>query len=95
MVDSQSVKADATVTHPSRGFDAGKKINGRRRHLLTDTLGLVLDVLITPRPRPTGTPLARCYPQGRNASGALPASGPTEATPATSSTGRHSIGSWL
>ncbi|QEU85806.1 IS5 family transposase [Streptomyces viridosporus] len=48
VVDSQSVKADATVTHSSRGFDAGKKINGRRRHLLTDTLGLVLDVLVTP-----------------------------------------------
>jgi transposase len=32
----------------SRGFDAGKKINGRKRHLLTDTLGLLLDVLVTP-----------------------------------------------
>ena len=42
------MKADATVTHSSRGFDAGKKINGRRRHLLTDTLGLVLNVLVTP-----------------------------------------------
>ncbi|MFE0964138.1 IS5 family transposase [Streptomyces fungicidicus] len=48
IIDSQSVKADATVTHGSRGFDAGKKINGRKRHLLTDTLGLLLDVLVTP-----------------------------------------------
>ena len=48
VVDSQSVKADATVSHVSRGFDAGKKINGRRRHLLTDTLGLLLAVLVTP-----------------------------------------------
>jgi transposase len=48
VVDSQSVKADATVTHASRGFDAGKKINGRKRHLLTDTLGLLLAVLVTP-----------------------------------------------
>ncbi|MFF0191315.1 IS5 family transposase [Streptomyces sp. NPDC005244] len=48
IVDSQSVKADATVTHDSRGFDAGKKINGRKRHLLTDTLGLLLAVLVTP-----------------------------------------------
>ncbi|MFK0032585.1 MULTISPECIES: transposase [Streptomyces] len=31
-----------------RGFDAGKKINGRKRHLLTDTLGLLLGVLVTP-----------------------------------------------
>ncbi|MFI5571291.1 IS5 family transposase [Streptomyces sp. NPDC051740] len=48
VVDSQSVKADATVTHASRGLDAGKKINGRKRHLLTDTLGLLLAVLVTP-----------------------------------------------
>ncbi|PWI11154.1 IS5 family transposase [Streptomyces sp. NWU339] len=48
VVDSQSVKADATVTLASRGFDAGKKINGRKRHLLTDTLGLLPAVLVTP-----------------------------------------------
>lgn len=48
VVDSQSVKADATVALDSRGFDAGKKINGRKRHLLTDTLGLLLTVLVTP-----------------------------------------------
>ncbi|MCX4919960.1 IS5 family transposase [Streptomyces sp. NBC_00687] len=48
VVDSQSVKADATVAHASRGFDVGKRINGRKRHLLTDTLGLLLDVLVTP-----------------------------------------------
>jgi hypothetical protein len=45
VVDSESVKADTTVTHVSRGFDAGVKINGRKRHLLTDTLGLLLAVL--------------------------------------------------
>ncbi|MDQ0990974.1 IS5 family transposase [Streptomyces sp. V3I7] len=48
VVDSQSVKADATVAHTARGFDAGKRINGRKRHLLTDTLGLLLAVLVTP-----------------------------------------------
>ncbi|MEU5095877.1 IS5 family transposase [Streptomyces sp. NPDC020996] len=48
VVDSQSVKADAIVAHATRGFDAGKKINGRKRHLLTDTLGLLLAVLVTP-----------------------------------------------
>lgn len=30
-----------------RGFDAGKKVNGRKRHLLVDTLGLVLAVTVT------------------------------------------------
>lgn len=48
VIDSQSVKADATVALTSRGFDAGKKINGRKRHLLSDTLGLLLAVLVTP-----------------------------------------------
>lgn len=40
IVDSQSVKT-AEAGGP-RGFDAGKKINGRKRHLLVDTLGLPL-----------------------------------------------------
>lgn len=48
VVDSQPVKADATVALDSRGVDGGKKINGRKRHLLTDTLGLLLTVLVTP-----------------------------------------------
>lgn len=30
------------------GYDAGKRIKGRKRHLLVDTLGLVLGVLVTP-----------------------------------------------
>src|SRR2546427_13167943 len=32
---------------PERGYDGGKKIKGRKRHLLVDTLGLVLALLIT------------------------------------------------
>ncbi|GGR54676.1 IS5 family transposase [Streptomyces griseomycini] len=48
VVDPQSVKADATVAHASRGFDAGKRINGRKRHLLTDALGLLLAGRVTP-----------------------------------------------
>lgn len=48
IIDSQSVKADATVKNDSRGFDGGKKINGRKRHVVTDCLGLVLTVLVTP-----------------------------------------------
>ena len=31
-----------------RGFDAGKKIMGRKRHLLVDTLGLILGVVVHP-----------------------------------------------
>nr|WP_218152069.1 transposase [Nitrosomonas communis] len=36
-LDSQSVKC--TAIPGQRGFDAGKKINGRKRHILVDTLG--------------------------------------------------------
>jgi putative transposase len=32
---------------PERGYDGGKKIKGRKRHVLVDTLGLLLAVLIT------------------------------------------------
>jgi putative transposase len=46
ILDSQSVKSDG---HGGCvGYDAGKKINGRKRHLLVDTLGLILGVAITP-----------------------------------------------
>lgn len=44
-LDWQSVKT--TSVPSSRGFDAGKKIQGRKRHLLVDTLGLVITVVVT------------------------------------------------
>ena len=47
IVDSQSVRAADTVPKQSRGWDAGKKVNGRKRHLAVDTLGLLLVVLVT------------------------------------------------
>lgn len=47
IVDSQSVKGADTVGAASRGYDAGKRINGRKRHIVTDTLGLLIVVLVT------------------------------------------------
>ena len=47
IVDSQSVKGADTVSKATRGYDAGKKINGRKRHIITDTLGLLLVVMVT------------------------------------------------
>lgn len=44
-IDSQSVKTTAVAG--LRGFDAGKLINGRKRHVLVDTLGLLLLVVVT------------------------------------------------
>ena len=46
ILDSQSVKS---AGHGGEvGYDAGKRIKGRKRHLLVDTLGLVLGVVVTP-----------------------------------------------
>ena len=47
ILDSQSVRAAETVARSSRGFDAGKRVNGRKRHIAVDTTGLLLVVLVT------------------------------------------------
>lgn len=44
ILDSQSVKT--TETPGERGYDAGKKVNGRKRHILVDTLGLMLMAVV-------------------------------------------------
>ena len=46
IIDSQSVKS--TECSDERGYDAGKKVTGRKRHVLVDTLGLLLRVLVLP-----------------------------------------------
>jgi hypothetical protein len=40
IIDSQSVKAADTLGKDSRGYDAGKRTGGRKRHLAVDVLGL-------------------------------------------------------
>jgi len=44
-IDSQTVKT--TERGGEHGYDGGKKINGRKRHILVDTVGLLLAVLVT------------------------------------------------
>jgi transposase len=47
ILDAQSVKTSANPPESTQGIDAGKKIKGRKRHIATDTLGLLLTVLVT------------------------------------------------
>lgn len=44
VIDSRSVRT--TESGGIRGFDAGKKINGRKRHIVVDTLGLMVGLVI-------------------------------------------------
>jgi transposase len=47
VIDSASVRGADTVPAISRGYDAGKRVNGRKRHIAVDTGGLLLAVLVT------------------------------------------------
>lgn len=47
ILDAQTVKTSSNVPEHSQGIDAGKKIKGRKRHVATDVLGLLLVVLVT------------------------------------------------
>ncbi|MFV0309672.1 MAG: IS5 family transposase [Desertimonas sp.] len=47
-VDARSVRGAATVTSATRGFDAGKRISGRKQFGLVDTNGLLLGVCVFP-----------------------------------------------
>src|SRR4051812_46958664 len=46
IIDSQSVKGADTVGAGSRGYDAGKRINGRKRFIITDTAGFLVTVAV-------------------------------------------------
>ncbi|MFI5888470.1 IS5 family transposase [Streptomyces sp. NPDC051554] len=47
IVDSQSVRAAVNIPRSTSGWDGGKKVGGRKRHLVVDCLGLVLAVAVS------------------------------------------------
>lgn len=46
VIDARSVRGAATVTSSTRGYDAGKKISGRKTFGIVDTIGLLVSVVI-------------------------------------------------
>jgi len=62
-VPGWSVKAAASAPAATRGFDGGEKVNGRKRPILVDCLGLLLAMMVTAASvtdrQATGTLLAR------------------------------------
>jgi transposase len=46
IVDARSVRASSTVSKKTKGFDAGKKVNGRKTFGIVDTLGLLMAVVV-------------------------------------------------
>ena len=47
IIDSQSVKAAEEVARTGRRYDAGEKVNGPKRHIAVDVMGMLLTVLVT------------------------------------------------
>jgi putative transposase len=70
-IDSQSVPA--TEGGDARGYDANKKVNGRKRHVAVETLGLLLAVVVTAAsaddgaaaPKPLGHLNGEAFPRPR------------------------------
>lgn len=46
LIDSQSVRTDSISSQQDCGIDAGKKTKGRKRHIVVDTMGLIIAVVV-------------------------------------------------
>lgn len=66
VIDTQSVKTSTNVPLTSQGTDAGKKIVGRKRGIVTDALGLILAVAVTAANLPDNAIGTRLLNQAKN-----------------------------
>jgi transposase len=95
VVDSQSVKSTG-VGGEQRGYDGGKKVKGRKRHLLVDTEGFVLRALLSTAPRLWITKESRrCCIERRNDFLACVICGWTRATEERTRAGTGSKRGWV
>ena len=76
------------VGRNSRGFDAGKKVNGRKRHVVVDTIGLLVVVLVTAAGVQDRDGARLVLVKARMAMPSLCWSGPMAVTPAAGRVGR-------
>ena len=47
IIDSQSVKTGKVVPNSTKGFDGGKRVKGRKRHVVVDSLGWLVEISVT------------------------------------------------
>ena len=82
-IDSQTVKA--TEIGGPHGYDGGKRLNGRKRHIVVDTLGLLLAVTVTAAAADDGTAAPQVLEKlnARSRSPAWRSSGRTTSTTTT------------
>ena len=96
IIDSQSVResAEGVVPAATSGYDGNKNVNGRKRHILTDTLGLLITSRPPPRTSRTGTARPSCCGVPAAAAGtAWPWPGATAATRARTGHAGHGTSS--
>ncbi|MEU2134645.1 transposase [Streptomyces sp. NPDC018352] len=94
IVDSRSLRAAANIPRSTPGWDGGKKVGGRKRHVVVDCLGLVLAVAVTAAASRTAMPPSVCSSGCARDSSRSAWCGRTAAMPGGWSTGRPRTSAW-